>query len=105
VVTDANGNIAWSDLTGADGKATGEVVGWTQTADGATDASMNPYKVSASFANNPTPAEASVDMGLSNVEMWIQEIVTEFNWTLALTIALIVALLLGVVLMIVARKE
>jgi hypothetical protein len=66
---------------------------------------MNPYKVTAKFDGNPTIAEASVDMSQGNVDMWIQEIVTEFNWTLALTIALIVALLLGVVLMIVARKE
>jgi hypothetical protein len=105
VITDAQGVIAGADQTGDDGVAVFEVVGWTQSVDGTMDLSMNPYKVTASFPENPTNAEASVDMSGGNVDMWIQEIVTEFNWTMALTIALIGALLLGIVLIIAARKD
>jgi parallel beta-helix repeat protein len=105
VITDAHGVIADADDTGEDGVAVFEVVGWAQSVDGTMDLGMNPYKVTASFPENPTNAEASVDMSGGNVDMWIQEIVTEFNWTLALTIALIGALLLGIVLIIAARKD
>jgi hypothetical protein len=105
VITDAQGVIAGADQTGENGVAVFEVVGWAQSADGTMDLGMNPYKVTASFPENPTNAEASVDMSGGNVDMWIQEIVTEFNWTMALTIALIGALLLGIVLIIAARKD
>ncbi len=105
VITDANGIIADDGLTGEAGTATFEVVGWAQSVDGTMDLGMNPYKVTAKFDGNPTLAEASVDMSQGNVDMWIQEIVTEFNWTLTLTMALIGALLLGVILVLIARKD
>jgi parallel beta-helix repeat protein len=105
VITDAYGVIADDGFTGEAGTATFEVVGWAQSVDGTMDLSMNPYKVTAKFDGNPTSAEASVDMSQGNVDMWIQEIVTEFNWTLTITIALIGALLLGVMLVLIARKD
>jgi parallel beta-helix repeat protein len=105
VITDAQGVIAGADQTGEDGVAVFEVVGWAQSADGTMDLGMNPYKVTASFPENPTNAEASVDMSGGNVDMWIQEVVTEFNWTLTLTMVLIGALILGIVLIIIARKD
>jgi hypothetical protein len=105
VVTDANGVIADNKLTGADGKATFEVVGWAMSVDGTLDRSMNNYTVTATFANNPTSAVGSIDMSGGDSAMVIQEVVTEFNWTLTLTMALIGALLLGIVLIIAARKD
>jgi hypothetical protein len=105
VATDALGNIAWADDTGEDGTVTHEVVGWAQSEDGTMDLGMNNYTVTVKFNENPTLAEASVDMSMGNTMIVVQEVVTEFNWTLAITIALIGALMLGVLLIVIARKD
>ncbi len=101
MVYDASGQLVDQAQSNATGVAAFELVSYIKNADGTTDDSMSPYKLTAKIGSNT--AQASTNL-TENTNLDLKVVVTEFNWGPAIIMGGVAAVMLVAALYVIRRK-
>jgi hypothetical protein len=101
-VFDASGAPAGQAQTNATGIAAFELVSWIKNADGTTDNSMTPYKVTAEIGKDTAQASTNLT-GNTNLDVKV-DLGPQFNWGPAIIMGIVVVVLVLIGYIVLRRK-
>ncbi len=102
MVFDAAGTLVTQAQSDANGTAAFELVSYIKNADGTTDNSMTPYKVSADIGG--TTVQASTNL-TDNTNLDLKVVVTEFNWGPAIIMGAVALVMILAAIFLLTRKK